>query len=138
MIVKYKFTYTNTLSIISISIKRHILINMDMEYLIIGSNTNVSLHYKYAITYDADKEYYKCSCPDFKNNCSKKKQMCKHISLIKTMDDSDAEYAEYVNRGISKTEIRQCTAGQCHIGTSTRRERSIANLYYYQTGLRIA
>ena len=110
---------------------------MDMEYLIIGSKTNVSLHYKYAITYDADKEYYECSCPDFKNNCSKKKQMCKHISIIKTMDDSDVEYAEYVKRGISKAAIRQCTAEQCRIATPTRRERTIADLHYYRTGQRI-
>lgn len=68
-----------------------------MEYTIIGSKSNV-----YTITYDVDKEYYNCSCPDFVYRCSKNNEMCKHISLVKTMDDFNVNHAEYTKRGITK------------------------------------
>ena len=67
-----------------------------MEYTIVGSKNNV-----YKITYDADKEYYECSCPDFKYRCSKNNEMCKHISLIKMMDDFNVNDVEYTKRDIT-------------------------------------
>lgn len=68
-----------------------------MEYTIKGSNDNV-----YDVSYDIDKEYYTCSCPDFKYRCSKNNEMCKHISLIKMMDDFNVNLVEYTKRGITK------------------------------------
>jgi hypothetical protein len=68
-----------------------------MEYTKIGSKNNV-----YDITYDVDNEHYKCSCPDFKYRCSKKNEMCKHISEIKTMDDNNVNLLEYTKNGITK------------------------------------
>lgn len=68
-----------------------------MEYTIVGSKDNV-----YDVSYDVDKEYYTCSCPDFKYRCSKNNEMCKHISLIKMMDDFNVNLVEYTKRGITK------------------------------------
>jgi len=68
-----------------------------MEYTIRGSKNNV-----YNITYDDDKEYYECSCPDFKYRCSKNNEMCKHIFQVKMMDDFNVNDVEYTKRGITK------------------------------------
>lgn len=68
-----------------------------MEYIVPGSNDK-----SYNISYDNIKEYYECSCPDFKYRCSKNNEMCKHIVEVKTLDDCNSPDDEYKKRNIAK------------------------------------
>ena len=50
----------------------------------------------YTVTYNHDKEYYSCTCPDYVHRCSKTNEMCKHITKIKNLDDKNADRLEFL------------------------------------------
>lgn len=52
---------------------------------------NSRLSSSYLVTYDHDKEYYFCTCPDFVHRRSKSNEMCKHIQKIKDLDDKKVD-----------------------------------------------
>ena len=54
----------------------------------------------YLVSYDHDKEYYYCTCPDFVHRCSKSNEMCKHIQQIKDLDDRAADPTVYKDHDI--------------------------------------
>lgn len=54
----------------------------------------------YMITYNHDKEYYSCTCPDYVHRCSKTNEMCKHISKIKNLDENNADRLAFLNNNV--------------------------------------
>lgn len=55
---------------------------------------------KYNVCYSITEEFYNCDCPDFFYRRKDNNEMCKHIELIKELDDKNVSLRVYKKNGI--------------------------------------